>query len=130
MVRLARYLPVVLNIGLQADVAEIAIPVSLPVHRAGEQRWRAGEKSNQAGKGVIPVPIRVAVGVDLMPPDVHSKLDVVASFGPEQIVFFGKFVLQEPERVGEIRTQRVSPVTEMVTSWRPGKACRMPPGAL
>src|SRR6202012_5719881 len=67
--QLAGNLPVVRDIRLQADVAEIAISIVLPVHRSSKQGRCSSEKSDQAGKSVVSVPVGVTVGIDLMAAD-------------------------------------------------------------
>ena len=65
-----------------------------------------GQQAPPGWGSVLAIPIGVAVRVDLVTAHMHSKVNAVAPFGPQQVVFFGEFVFEKPERVGDIGAER------------------------
>src|SRR5581483_10301270 len=98
-------LPVILNVGLQTDVTEVAVAISQAGGRHGNQRGFSGKERDQAGERELTVPVRVVEGVDLVPADVHSEVNVVAALGPQHVLLYRELVLQEAEWIRDIRAQ-------------------------
>src|SRR5690348_3732367 len=78
--------PVVLDVGSETEVTEIAVPVRFTVACTGEEARAAGQQVGQSAEGVVPIPIGVAEAVDLLPPYARTDFQCMVALGPGHVV--------------------------------------------
>src|SRR5215475_9868994 len=99
-------LPVILNVRGKRNVSKITIAVRFAVSGPGENPRCTGEEGRKIREGVVAIPIGVAVRIDLLPAKTHPELQRMRPSRRDEIIRQREFVLQEPKRIDEVRSER------------------------